>query len=107
MGELDYIGFLAMLWIGFVFVGIYYILTNKIAQKESAEMPFLHWIGAFWRLPVGVIHLAFGRKLPDCVGPVIWFSPAFFMVVADHSAFYDFGDGWGFGIGQFAIIWFG
>lgn len=107
MGELNYIGLLAMLWIAFVFVGIYYILTNKIAQKESAKMPFLHWIGAFWRLPVGVIHLVFGRKLPEWMGPFIWLAPAYLVAIAKHSAFYEFGDGWGFSIGQLAIIWFG
>ncbi|WP_111639967.1 hypothetical protein [Marinomonas shanghaiensis] len=104
MSELDYVGFLAMLWIAFVFVGIYYILTNKIAQKESAEMPFLHWMGAFWRLPVGIIDLVFGRKLPDWMGPVIWFAPVYLVAIVKYSEFHFLDYGWAFSVGKLIII---
>ncbi|MGO2354040.1 MAG: hypothetical protein ACTH58_04830 [Marinomonas foliarum] len=105
MGELDYVGFLAMLWIGFVFFAIYMAL-KRANQIDFSELTLLSWLTAFWRLPVGIFHLVFGRKLPDWMGPVIWLAPAYLTVIIKYSAFYKFGDGWGFSIGQLAIIWF-
>lgn len=106
MGELNYIGFLAMLWIVFVLITIYFVVTGRAVQRASAEVSFWCWFLGFWRFPVGVIDLVFGRKLPEWLGPVIWFVPAYVVAIVEHSTLYKFGDGWGFSIGQLAIIWF-
>jgi hypothetical protein len=106
MGELDYSGFLAMLWIVFVLITIYFVVTDKAVQRASAEVSFWRWLFGFWRFPVGVIDLVFGRKLPEWLGPVIWLAPAYLLLVVEYSEIYKFGEGWGFSIGRLAIIWF-
>jgi hypothetical protein len=105
MGELDYSGFLAMLWIVFVLITIYFVVTDKAVQRASAEVSFWRWLFGFWRFPVGVIDLVFGRKLPEWLGPVIWLAPAYLVAFIKNTQFLDDGTGWSFLVGRLLIIW--
>ena len=105
MGELDYVGFMAMLWILFSFITVYFVLTDKDTQRASAVVSFRVWFLTFWFYPVVCIDEFFGLKWPKWMGPVIWFAPFYVVAFIRNSQFLDDGSGWSFLVGRLLVIW--